>query len=400
MTPSDVRRGAVLALVLSVTLAAGGCDLAEAPEPEPAAAEPESLAAPPPAEALRAEAIRDGIRALTEECRRHGGGDWDDWSRQLQGYRSALLARIGAARPNYPDAKDMFSASTILETLGPPTLFEPVPAWYVRYLAEPESIDSFRREMPVAAVSRWLRAQGVDLVFVPAPKMTEVYPDLMASPCPAHRIVAPHLRRILLELLEHDVEVLDPLPAFLAAPDREAPLYVPDDTHWAPRARQMAAEMIAARLRRYAFARYAREGPPLFRRVDLPWGYPVFPFSGALNPDQRRRCTPYFPETYPVVVPTRGVNPVDQHAPVLLIGDSYNEGLVELVARELNTPVAAQTGAGQTVEAVTEGVRNPAVFRGRRVVVWTICNTSLAADARWKLPPQLAPNAVKGPGGP
>src|SRR5437879_1631055 len=107
---------------------------------------------------------------------------------------------------------------------------------------------------------------------MPVPKMTEAYPDRQAQPCPADRIVAPHLRRLWLELLQKDVEVIDLLPAFLAMPDRDAqPLYFPDDPHWGPRGWHVAAKILAERLQRYLYVRCAREKPPIFQLEDRPW---------------------------------------------------------------------------------------------------------------------------------
>jgi hypothetical protein len=393
MRPTAVRCLAS-ALALSAALA-GGCDLAEVSDPPTEAAEPE--AAPPSSDARRAQAIQDDIRSLRAERDRHGG--WDEWSRQVQPYRAALWARIQAAKPNYPDSKDHFAASVVLPTFGEPLLFEPGPAWYLHYIFGPESTERFRHDLPLATASRWFKSQGIDLVFIPVPKMTEAYPERMADHCLPDRIVAPNVRRLMLDLLEQDVEVIDVLHTFLNAPDRDAkPLYLPDDPHWAPRARQMAAEEVARRLKRYAFVRYAQEGAPVFRVEDKPWPpYPP-PFGPALTPEQSRRCGAALPKVEPNVVPVReGTKVIDQRSPVLLIGDSYNGGLVELVARELNVPVAIHWSGGQTVQAVVEGVRNPQVFQGRKVVIWTNCNTALSGDGNtsWELPPQLAPFAGK-----
>jgi hypothetical protein len=371
-------------VVLGLALAVAGCE-PERPDPAPDATEPAN-----PAEVCRAESIRAGLQALDEECRRVGGGDWDGWSRRLDGYRANLRGRIAAARPNHPDSNESLEARfPVLEAAGEPPLFEPHPASYLQYLLDPGSVEPFRQRRPVAAVSRWLRARGTDLLFVPVPKMTEAYPDRMAGPCPPDHIVAPHVRRLLRELLEQDVEVLDLLPAFLAAPDRDAnPLYCLDDPHWSPRAKELAAAAIADRARRYLFARCARESPPLFRGLEAPWlGHGAA--YGALTPGQRARVDKGRPRTYLGVDAPGGVAAFDQRSPVLFIGDSYNGGMAEHVARELNVPVAVHWGGGQTSEAVVEAARNPALFRGRKLIVWVVCNTSLGDAGGWILPPPV-----------
>src|SRR5207245_10054900 len=159
-------------------------------------------------------------------------------------------------KPNHPEAKDTYTRFRLLEAVGDPPLFEQEPDSFLMYLLKPEALETFRRRKPLAVLSRWLRSQGIDLVFMPVPKMTEAYPDRQAQPCPADRIVAPHLRRLWLELLQNDVEVIDLLPTFLAMPDRDAqPLYFPDDPHWAPRGWHVAAKILAERLQRYLHVR-------------------------------------------------------------------------------------------------------------------------------------------------
>lgn len=62
----------------------------------------------------------------------------------------------------------------------------------------------------VRATSRWLKKQGIDLLFVPAPKMAEIYTDsIVLRGVPADQIVSPHMRKLLFELLADDVEVVD-----------------------------------------------------------------------------------------------------------------------------------------------------------------------------------------------
>ena len=140
--------------------------------------------------------------------------------------------------------------------------------------------------------ARWLEQKGIDLLFVPVRKMTEVYPESFTEHCPPDRIIAPQVRRIMLELLEEDVEVVDLLGPLLNECDSDAePLYLPADPHWGPRAYGIAARLIADRLARHDFVARAKASPPTCEWAAGPYKAAdegaAFP---AMNPDQRRRA--------------------------------------------------------------------------------------------------------------
>src|SRR5262249_16224596 len=227
---------ALLAAVFSQRLLRGpAAPPAEAGAGQGAAAPPPP-GPPSPAEA-RAAAIRATMEAIREECRRNAGGDWGRWEEQSRPYRDDLGARVRAAKPYNPTAEGAWfeGRAAVLEGKGDFPLFEAAPDHYLAHLLDPKNLDAFRQDRPVAAGARWLPRRGIDVLFVPVPKMTEVYPEHFADHCPPDRVVAPHMRRLLLDLLEADVEVVDLLPSFLEERDKDpAPLYQSADPHWAP----------------------------------------------------------------------------------------------------------------------------------------------------------------------
>jgi hypothetical protein len=275
----------------------------------------------------------------------------------------------------------------VLEGKGDFPLHEAAPVHYLAHLVEPQSLDAFRREQPVTAAARWLRRQGIDLLFVPVPKMTEVYPEYFADHCPQDRIVAPHMRRLLLELLEADVEVVDLLPTFLAERDKDPePLYQPADAHWAPRAQALAAAAIAGRLKRYDFIARALAGPPLFKAVEAPY-YPVSSGGAffAMSPEQRRRAERGQPRTFLSVTDGAGRPPQSSpSSPVVDIGDSYNGGLQDYLVREINLPLHLLGAGGQTTQRFKDFLRDPKLLTDCKVVVWLVCNSSLINP--WPIP--------------
>lgn len=354
-------------------------------ESSSAAEAPARAQSPPtsrPPDDPRAEAIRGTIDRIREECRRTANGDWDRWVRQLEPYRSSLRSRVLAAEAFDPTAKGYFEArSPVLQAKDDFPLVECAPQSYLRYLLEPDSLEPFRKERSVAAASRWLKRKGIDLVFVPVPKMTDVYPEHFADHCPADRIVAPQVRRLWLELLENDAEVIDLLPAFLAERDAgPGYLYLPADPHWAPRAHAIGARAVADRLKRYEFVAKAQAGPPVCRSVEMPFT-PIAETAGyaALNPQQREWAEKAHPKTHTQVANLQGQFFHSPHSPVLVIGNSYNAWFRDLLGKELNMPLHYHDAGGQTTEAFGDMLRDPDLLKDCKVVVWVTTHNALDA---------------------
>jgi hypothetical protein len=349
---------------------------------------PNASRSPGDAHVPRGAAIRATIRSLREECQRSSGGDWDRWVEQLGPFRASLYARICDAKPYNPKAEGTFEArSRVLEGRGDFDLFESSPENYLRHLYDLEWLKTFRDRRPVVAAARWLKSLGIDVIFVPVPKMTEVYAEHFADHCPSDRIVAPQVRRIVLELLESDVEVVDLLPAFLEASDKDpAPLFQPADPHWAPRAWAIAAEAIGERLKRYPFVAKALEGPRICQSVEQP--YPPASKGATylgLSPDQQRRAEAVQPRTFQTV--QNSIRSIDDRAsPLIVIGDSYNGGLWECLIREINLPIGNLSGGGQTTEAFNDFLRDSESLKHCKVVVWLVCNSNLGD---WALPERI-----------
>ncbi len=337
----------------------------------------------------RAAAIRETIEVIQAECRSNAGGDWARWSEQLRPVRDDLVAKIRKARAFNPEATGYFEArSPVLEGRDNFSLFEPAPDHYLQHVVEPASLDRFRNERSVVAAARWLKQQGIDVIFVPVPKMTEIYPEYFTDHCPDDRIIAPHLRQAILELLDADVEVVDLLHAFQKERDKDLePLYQPADPHWGPRAQEIAAQLVAARLKRYAFVASAQASRPICRLVTAPFALANASAAyEALTPDQRRRADAAQPRAHLMATDFNSPQ-FDDSAPVACIGDSYNFGFMERLIPELNLPVRALAGGGNTTDAFKGFLRNPELLKDCKVVIWLVCNSALKSP--WPLPDRI-----------
>jgi hypothetical protein len=257
-------------------------------------------------------------------------------------------------------------------------LFEVGSRVHLNYLYDSKSLDVFRRTKAVVAAHRWLKEQGIDLIFVPVPKMTEVYVEQFVDPHPADGVIAPHARKALLELLNDGVEVVDLATLFRTLRDiDEEYLYNAAESHWAPRGMRIAAKEIADRVSRYKFGARARYGLPFLRpfpTTNLIVGQPGgIGTSGwlTLSPDQLARAKRAQTTTISEVLMFDGKVPADDpNSPLLVIGHSYVPKFREQLMKELNMLISTRVMDGATVEFFRDFLRDPQALRDCRVVVW------------------------------
>jgi hypothetical protein len=360
------------------------------PFPRPDRDRPQISRQPEPrAVEARTAVIRRDAAAIEAECQRAAGGDWDAWQVATAPYRAALTARVqGLKRLGISEYDPQASRYEPLAGRDDFPLFEIDPPDNLNYLYEPATLDDFRQHCPVRSICRWLRRQGIDLIFVPVPKMTEVYVEHFLDPCPADGIIGPHVRHTLLELLGQDVEVIDALPMF--RPLRDTPgdfLYNTADTHWSLRAMRIVAKEVAGRIGRYEFGRAAQAAPPFVKVVPgefalahvlpHPPGRRIAPSNGieTLSERQKQIADTGQPRHFEDLFLPDGKSVRNEpHSPVLVIGNSFADYFCDQLVKEMNLPITWRIGHNTTTEAFCDFLREPELLAYCRVVVWVIAD--------------------------
>jgi SGNH hydrolase-like domain, acetyltransferase AlgX len=345
------------------------------------------------AERNRLASIQASLRRLENELETHGEGSWEQWYARLAPYRTTLRQRVEAS-------KIASGLSPLFEAKGEIPLFEDSDD--VSYLWEDVTLDSWlERRTSLATITRsvqWLKTQGVDVIFVPVPKMSEVYPDRMVPDVPVDRLVAPQVRRLLLAFLQAGVEVVDILPDLLAASSTGGdPLYMSDDPHWAPRGQAIGAKAIAERLRRYPFVKAAMAKPALFQEKPVSTHATVGTWRPSLDPGISKALDDF--TWHGIQILDRAGQPFKpaDSSPVVIIGDSYCSSMNVMIAPGtaidaelsmlLNLPVTNLGVGGATVEVIKDFARDPELLKGRKVVVWILRNAGLGKTTGWDLAP-------------
>jgi hypothetical protein len=374
--PPAMAKWKLLAALAAAATVSGAALVISSILAEPDVPRPRAHRQPPPrptepqAREARWAVMHRDAEAIEAECRHAAAGDWDTWQRDTAPCRAALKARIDGLK-RLPT-----SQSVPLPGLLDFPLFEVRPAEVLNYLYDPATLDGFRRNRPVLAVHRWLRGQGIDLILVPVPRMTEVYVEHFVDPVPLDGIIAPHVRRALLELLQQDVEVVDALRALRAARDRHGEfLYNAADTHWALRGMRAIAREVAGRIGRYEFGRAAREGPRVVNATPRLVAKDLFPRDGweALSERQRELAGKAQPRGVEHLTRVDG-GPLynDPESPVFVIGNSYAHHFCEQLVNEMNLLIARRIGDHNTTEAFADFLREPELLDRTRVVVWVL----------------------------
>jgi hypothetical protein len=355
----------------------------------------------------RQDEIARTAAAIEQECARYGGGDWQRWFEKLAAYRDEVSALLDDAygHPRVsPDGKDKVG---LLKATGTPPLFvECLSAGYLCLwrFHDRTNHETFLKERLspsiIADVSRWLAMKNIDLIFVPVPKMGEVYPDRMAQHVPPDRIVAPHVRRMVLELLRSNVEVVDLLPEFLKAREEDPdPLYYPGDPHWNDRAQRIAAREIVRRLERYAFVQAAKVRTPQYKAVEIVTSFRGV-FWNLLTKEEQDEIGNGVVSKSVRVIRRADNSPATEveDSPVLVMGDSYTNytdgavchgcGVLAHIAHGINQPISLLAVSGGRTEPIKELLRNQDLLEKRKVVIWIIQNASFTND--WPALPAFA----------
>ena len=147
----------------------------------------------------------------------------------------------------------------------------------VEFLMQPSPLDvrSAKLDNPVQAILRFrdqLKAKGVELLVVVTPGKPSIYPERLTGSTQDLNgaIAAGHGKAILDSLARlglHTVDLYTPLLAAKADDAKLGPLYLNDDTHWTPRGAELAADVIAGKVREMVEAGAVDIGEPSMEYV-------------------------------------------------------------------------------------------------------------------------------------
>ena len=324
-------------------------------------------------------------QALAETTKRElagHGATWTAWAERLAPFQAGVRARLKSAPPKIKGLAGeegfIFYRNELESVVGGDLTKQP----------------AGKNPLPVIAdFARGLAAHGVDFLFVPVPNKVEVFPDRLEAKNASlvGGIVNPYARKFLQDLAAGGVEAIDLLPAFLTerAKDKEArePIYQPQDTHWTDRGLELAAHLVAERIKQYPWYAQLQQHPRRFGLKDA-----SFTRLGDLHKNlpepQKRRYKPQPLLCHQVLNPDGTPYEDDPDSPIVVLGDSFT-GVYELtdcehagvsahIAREIGYPVdlVMSYGGGPNVRGklLRRGVE---ALAKKRLVVWMMISRDL-----------------------
>lgn len=229
-----------------------------------------------------------------------------------------------------------------------------------------------------------LDEQGVDFLFVPVPTKLEVYPEKLEADFKglSDQVLNPAFRKLIESLSKKGVEVVDLLPAFLQAKSASASepfLFQHQDTHWTDRGLRLAADLLAARVKKYPwYPELAKQK----RSYDLKeTSFTRFGDLQSRLPEAEQKK--YQPETLVAHQVVSGGKPYDDEpeSPIVLLGDSFT-GVYELTdAEHAGVSAHVARGIGYPLDLVMSygggpNVRQKLLRRGvealgsKKLVIW------------------------------
>jgi hypothetical protein len=289
------------------------------------------------------------------------------------------------------------------------------------------------RESVARAIVRFrdqLQARGIALVVVPVPGKPGVCPDMLTRRAVDNAMRSPTLD-LIERLRQHGIETVDLFAAFHEArrsgSSDASDLYLAQDTHWTPRGAQLAAQVVASRLREL---KLAPESTIAFKTQTVSvtrWGDILdlmqIPGLRAAFPAEKVECQQVLDAAGGLLVPSPADRPGTYRFPgqgtsVLVLGDSFcriyqfpepqslgefsdpasggvrkdsgtkrllpgSAGFISHLALALKSPVdAIVSDGGASTDVRRKLSTNPEILEGKKVVIWEFVERDIALGAQ------------------
>ena len=377
------RRRIAAAFAFAGLFAAASAQVAPPPPAAPAAPAAPS-AAPSPAElrAARLAAQSQELERSLAAVRAFGHGD------ELMAAVKKLLVAAGDSKwiPVSDGSLPQVTAQRYVEWCDP-----------LSHRTEPVAVDF---ELPghpgpvIVDLARQLREHGVEFLCVTFPSRLQLYPELVIDVKPDEKFagMVEANTRFLQELVRQGVEVVDLAPAFAAA--RHVPgddsdlLYLRSNLHWTPRGAELAAKVVAERVRALPWFR-----PGIWQEGKF---FDVKPRKFTFKSDFAGQAPDAKNESVvaDVVKPRTGApNRVEKlESPIVLLGDSFatfhddwNAGFGAHLERFTTWPIdLIAPDGGAEIACRNALARRPDPLKGKQVVIGLLQEPNLRLMQQFK----------------
>ncbi len=302
------------------------------------------------------------------------GGSWEAWCGLLADFRADVRQQL-EARP--AELRGLIGKDGFLFFRGD-----------LEYLVSGDLRDQPDGRDPYPAIidfNQQLKARGIDLLLVVIPTKAEVFPEKVSDKAPASAkpYVAPYCRKLLGELAAAGVEIVDLLPTFIEQRGvGDDLLYMPQDTHWAPRGVELAARLIAERVRQYPWYESLRPQQVQYSVKQVNFTR-LGDICEMLTDQEKLAYRPLRLTAQQVVAPGGTLYVDDPDSPIVMLGDSFtgvfhfedcqHAGLSAHLAKDLSLPVdlIMAQGSGPRIRGQLARRGHDAI-EAKKLVIWTV----------------------------
>jgi len=309
---------------------------------------------------------------IKNELQQWGEGSWEKWYDSLTGFRQDIEQKL-KERP--ADVKGFVGKDGFLFFRGS-----------MEYLTSGDLRKQENERDPYPAIVDYknqLEAKGIDFLFVIIPAKTEIFPDKISdkAPGPDGLFVTPYTRKLMLELDEAGVKIVDLLPAFIKAKEQDGLIYMKQDTHWTDKGVQLAAKIIGDRIKQYDWYKEVCPKPISYSVKEVNFTR-AGDIRGMLQEDEKIAYRPMQLTGHQVLNPDGSFYEDDESSPIVILGDSFcgvfqvedpkHAGLSAHIAKEIGMPVdlmvAYGSGPGIRKRLARRGA---SVIQQKKLVIWT-----------------------------
>jgi len=295
----------------------------------------------------------------------------------------------------------------------------------VEFLVQPSPLDvrSAKLDNPIKAIEKFrdqLKSKGVELLVVVVPGKPSIYPEILTGTAAGSAPRFGHGKSILDSLTAlgfNTVDLYNPLWSAKSADEQLGALYLNDDTHWTPRGAELAAGVIAAKVKNLVDAgaidvgeesqEYVARDSVADRMGDIGEMsglnkfnvFKVQQVTGHVVSQQNvSESSDPQADSSAVVYDTTLVPFKDdfRKSKILILGDSFsriyqtdspvNAGWIAHFAKNMKRPVASIVSDGGASTLVREKLARKAnVLKGKKLLIWEFVERDLRFGAEgWK----------------
>lgn len=282
----------------------------------------------------------------------------------------------------------------------------------VEFLVQPSPMDvrSAKLDDPIQAISKFrdqLKAKNVELLVVVVPGKPSIYPEYltgMNSGAMVEKDGSPKFGhgKVVLDSLSklgfNTVNLYSPLWEAKSEDGSKGALYLNDDTHWTPRGAELAADVIAEKVRRMMADGVVDLGDETIDYVVSDSLADRMGDIGEMSGLNKFNTFKVQQVTGHVVKDSSGAPFKDdfRKSKILILGDSFsriyqtdapvNAGWISHFAKNMKRPVASIVSDGGASTLVREKMaRKAGVLKGKKLLIWEFVERDLRFGAEgWK----------------